>query len=362
MAMQATPTSARLLLTSSVVLASLVGCACPRYEAPPPRSAEAALSVPAHVSRGTSRALSSGALAGAGSVGLPRRMGKPARRQPDSWHGPLAAFPANPRFLAQEVETAAPAADGEGPQWPTVGVNLGAALLASFGTTLRLDSETLGRGTEVDFEDLGLDSSVQTFRADAYWNISRRHRIDLSWFRIDRSAGRTLTEDIQWGDHVLPAGSGIEARFKTNVIKLAYRFNVFAEPNWELGASLGMHGMGLRSSLTLKGNEAIGESFSVPAPLPVVGLHGTWAVLDRLKLRGSAELFYIKLSGVDIVDDIEGGLLDTLVGVEWDPLRHAGVGVAYNFFTMRAAVGKDRLELTADYEYHGLLLYLRLFL
>ena len=75
------------------------------------------------------------------------------------------ALPPTERSRQTSRPTSAPTATEHRTRWPTVGVNVGGALLGGFDTTVRLDSATLGRGTEVSFEDdLGMGQSDDVVR------------------------------------------------------------------------------------------------------------------------------------------------------------------------------------------------------
>lgn len=57
-------------------------------------------------------------------------------------------------------------------EWKRLGLSLGAQLIAELNTTMRVDSETLGTGTEIDLEeDFDIDESLFLGRIDANWRI-----------------------------------------------------------------------------------------------------------------------------------------------------------------------------------------------
>ena len=77
------------------------------------------------------------------------------------------------------------------------------AFITDRDTDARLDSQTLGQGTDIDFEDdLDLDSSGTVFRLDAFYRFNRRHRIDFAIFDLSRDSSATINESIQFGDDV----------------------------------------------------------------------------------------------------------------------------------------------------------------
>ena len=58
-----------------------------------------------------------------------------------------------------------------------------------FDTTLRLDSTTLGRGTEINMEDdFGQDAHKTSFRGTGYWRFGRHGRFDFGVLTWSRSA------------------------------------------------------------------------------------------------------------------------------------------------------------------------------
>ena len=266
-----------------------------------------------------------------------------------------------PSALAEELTPV------EASAWPRLGVRLGGAFLGDFDTELRLDSRTLGRGTTLDFEDdLGYSTTTDVARADLWWRIdgARRHRLELSWFDISRRGERVIDREIKWGDQVFPINAGVETRFRTRVWKLTYCYNFFARDTWELGASIGVHGIGLETSLQTK-NLDIGDEFKVALPMPLLGLRGEWLAFPSVLVLGSAEALYVKideLGGLTDASDLEGYILDVRLGVEWSPIDHVGLGLGYNYFELDASLGEDLLELSGRYRYRGLLAYLSFYL
>ncbi len=71
------------------------------------------------------------------------------------------------------------------------------AFFTNRDTDTRLDSETLGKGTEIDFEnDLGLDSSDSVVRIDGHYRFSQKHRVNFSVFDLSRDSSATIQRDI----------------------------------------------------------------------------------------------------------------------------------------------------------------------
>jgi hypothetical protein len=62
------------------------------------------------------------------------------------------------------------------------------------------------------------------------------------------------------------------------------------------------------------------------APLPTVGLSVDYKIFPRLMANLRADFFYVD------IDEIEGGMTELVVGLEYRVFKHFAVGAAYNRF------------------------------
>lgn len=235
------------------------------------------------------------------------------------------------------------------------GLDAGVAVLGNFDTTFQVTGDA-GAGAILDLEDLlGVDDDSTVARVDAFWSFSPRHRIDVSAFNIQRSGTQeVLGDDIEVGDVTIPAGA-VKTSLDTLVVKAAYRYNFVADTRTTIGASIGLHTLGIDFDIESQGFD-VSESFRATAPMPVVGLHGAYALSEHWKLVASAEIFQIDLG-------FAGGFLaDNRLAIEHDPFEHFGWGLAFNGFQLDADVEDGSLDADLEYAYQGLFLYLRAFL
>ena len=280
---------------------------------------------------------------------------------------PPTAQPAS--FLyPQEIEgqDSPGAASGESPRTEPIpyyheniyrkwGFSFGGAALASFHTKLQVSSPVLV-GAILDLEDLlGVDSKSFVGRVDGYYNFNRRHGIHAAYYDIRRSGVRTVLEDVEIGDTVIPAGE-IETTFNTKIFKIAYRYNFVTDYRTTIGVSAGLHTMGLDTALraTAAGVDKQ-EDVKVVAPLPLLGLHAAYALSDKWRMTAGVETLRVKL------DSLEGFVVDSYFNLEHDTFEHLGWGIGFNTFTLNMSVSPSDSALTADinYGYSGLMLYVR---
>lgn len=270
--------------------------------------------------------------------------------------------------LVQQAAAAAPA-KRMGPFDETVGLRAGSMYASAFNTEASLDS-SLGIGTSVRLEDeLDMADTADSFRADLYWRIGRRHRIDLGWFDLKRSGTRTIDSAIRWGDLEFDVGASVTAELQTEVIPLRYTYNILAGEDYELGLGLGIYGMMLRASM--KGEVSAGsggsatvedsQTFRSPVPLPVLSVQGGWAFADRFRAVGLLQVFYLELQNdIGELDEIRGSIVDASLGIEYDATDNVCIGTSLNWFRFDAMARDDLLELEVEYDFTGLFLYLGL--
>jgi len=231
------------------------------------------------------------------------------------------------------------------------GISGGVAAYDKFTTSMSVSGDVAG--AMVDFEDLlGIDESTTIARFDGHYSFNRRHRVDFSYYDIRRNGTRSIDEDIEFGDVVIPAGS-VDSFFNTQIFKLAYRYNFVADTRTVIGASFGAHVMGIDAGIS-NDSFAVEETFRVAAPLPLIGMHGSYALSDTWSLNASIEFLQFD------IDAYRGFISDSRLTIEHDTFEHFGWGLGFNGFKIDGNIeGDGDLEADLEYGYQGLMLYLR---
>jgi hypothetical protein len=220
---------------------------------------------------------------------------------------------------------------------PTFSIKLG-SYLTSLSTDIRVDSETLGRGTEFTFEDLlRLDKSKPLFRIDGEFRISRRFEIDLGYYRINQSANLVeIDRTIQFGDRVFEVGAKVDGFYKVDLIKFNLKYSIILNDTVDLGLYLGintlLYKVGLEADLG-EGFEAVKKD--VWAPVPSLGVHSTLNIMPKLDLNAKLDYFFFSIS-----EDLDFNQLQFNAALEYFPIRYAGIGLAYDIRTFTLDLNK----------------------
>jgi len=231
-------------------------------------------------------------------------------------------------------------------------ISLG-AFITDRDTDTRLDSETLGRGTDIDFEDaLGLDASGTFARLDGYYRFNRRHRFDFAVFDLSRDASATIDEQIQFGDEIFDINTVVSAEADLLIVKAAYTWSFLVADGGYLGLTAGLYTASAKASIS-EPTAGRAESDDLTAPLPVVGLRGEYAIAPRWTLRGSGEIFKIE------IDDVDGSLSDFYVGVDYQVVDRMAIGLGYNSVSIDIDSTNTDFSGDLDWTYDGALLYFK---
>ena len=240
--------------------------------------------------------------------------------------------------------------------WPKFELAVG-GFVTNNDTDIQINSATLGAGVNVNLEDaLGIDASSNTYRVDLLYRFgeTRRNEIEFHYFKNKRDGSKVLQEDIQVGDQIFPAGTGVNTDNSLTFYNVDYVYNFLMDDRVRLGGSVGLHTTAIKLSISENGGGRA-ESDNVTAPLPMIGLRLDVVLAQHWRMKTALNLFYIEY------DNYTGRLSDTFVGVEYAPWKHFGLGAGLNAinYYIEADGGSDFTSFNGSFDYRltGLMFY-----
>ena len=221
---------------------------------------------------------------------------------------------------------------------------------------------------QIDFDQrFGIDAEETRWRGELLWRITPTQHVRFSYFDDDVRGTRILNQALAWGDYTFKVGGQVTAETEFRVYELGYEWAFLRRPNYEIVAMAGIHLVDL--TLKLSGNASLTvntptgpieeaatfttRSNSVPAPLPVFGIRGDWAVSPHVFLDASGEMFSLSYQGIN------GNWSVLQAGATWMFSKQFGIGLGYERFVIHADVGKEGFSGRLNFGYQGLLIYLR---
>lgn len=187
-------------------------------------------------------------------------------------------------------------------------------------TVASLGPSTGGTGVAVEFEDtLGLEDRNTSGIAGFLWRFTERWRLEVDYFSLNRDATRTLANSVTWGDQTFNAGTTVNSSYDFSDIRISAGYSFYKRRDKELGAGVGLHVAGIKTSLDAGGSTA--ESTDVLAPLPVLSVFGAFALTNEWAVR-------MRLDWLSLNYDIySGDFRSTVFDVLYQPFRNVAFGV-----------------------------------
>ena len=219
-------------------------------------------------------------------------------------------------------------------------------------TDIRLDSELLGRGTTLSFEDdlnLGDRKTIPTLAFE--WQIARKHKLGVRWQDITRDSSSQALTEIQWGDEIIPIDADIALGFDISQAFIDYAYYPWVKERWAAGFGIGFRWMDLQATLSYRDEEnEIEGSTDAKGSAPLPYLYFEYRRLFSEKWRFITGLGWLYIS----IEDISGGQwigragLEYLAGTRWAfgaAVNLSNIDVDWDAFTTEE---EDILNLVLD--------------
>jgi len=265
-------------------------------------------------------------------------------------------------FLLLAVGPAYAQGEPEWRSWPMgerFGLSVG-TFFANLDTKVRLDGTGGALGTVIDFEqNLGLDDTKTRIMAAGYWRFFKKHRLDFSYFNLDRSGDGTSTVNIRFGDREFQADLPLQAFLDIEVFNLGYSYSILFDEKKELGFGFGLSFQDIATGLEGTGVLAgfgVSESSSVLAPLPTFTGRFAYAITPKWIVDTNIGYFTIEVDSGG--DELSGDVIAANAGVKWQLLKHFHLGLLYQWFRVDVNTKDEAKQLTIEYKYKGPVLYL----
>ena len=219
----------------------------------------------------------------------------------------------------------------------------------SLSTAIRLDSEYLGEGTVLHFEDdLGLGGEEIVPSVSFEWQLGRRHRLGVRWQDIDRSSTAQALTEIHWGDEIIPIEANIGLAFDITTYAVDYTYYPWIKERWAGGFGIGFRVLDITTVLAVDEIE-LEEQVNASAPLPYINFEYRRMLGEHWRMK--AGLGWLDLT----IGDISGSQYIGRLAFEYITDRRWGFGAALNLSTINVdwdalAGGEDEADLSGKVE------------
>jgi hypothetical protein len=209
-------------------------------------------------------------------------------------------------------------------------------------------------GTPIDLEkDLGYNAAELTFLANLQWRVSRRSRINMSYYNIPRNSTHTLDKDIIFNGETYHVNATVSSFFNTSIYQVSYGYAILAKPDWELGVLIGTHLVGGKAGISVVGSgseSSASTHYGFTAPLPDLGIWGGYAFNKRLAVNLNAN--YLSLT----VGDVSGSIFSYDLLFMYRLIDKLDLSLGYSGLNFTVDITKPDAAAHIKWGYNGPLL------
>lgn len=224
---------------------------------------------------------------------------------------------------------------------------------------LRVDGQDSGSNIDLN-DDWGVSNTDTSLSATLRWRFGEKWSVSGQYFDTSNSGRAELEKDIEWEDFIFKAGTNVGAGVELTVARLFFGRTFSTGDRHEFGVGAGLHWLEIDAFVdgeVFVNDESSGfrrESVSAGAPLPNIGVWYDYAFTPMWLMR--ARIDWLSAS----FEEYSGSLMNSSVGINFQPWKHAGFDLSYQYFALDVDVDKSGWHGAADLSLQGPYLSLNL--
>lgn len=222
-------------------------------------------------------------------------------------------------------------------------IQLGALYLWDAETDIAVRSPATPLGAAINFErDLNLEESVTIPRISGYFRFTPHHRVDFSWYQLEREGSRIIGRELFLNDETYLLGADVSTSIRSELGQLSYTWSIHHTDEVEIGISLGAYVIRYKVELEERTRPLVTDE-SVSTPLPMVGLSVDYAIS-----RHWHALFDFRTFSLEVDHDTRGALDELQVSLEYRPPSRWFLGFGLNRFDVNLKLNDDDTQWTVS--------------
>jgi hypothetical protein len=220
---------------------------------------------------------------------------------------------------------------------------------------IRAEDREIGGGN-VDFGDsVGVDNSNTIANVQLRWKFGRERKWSIwgQYFSNDATGDATLEEDVEFDGINFREGSFVEAGVKFEVARVFVGRSFVKNEQHDFGVGAGIHNLDLSAFIggeILVEDETTGyERADVGGSqiLPNIGAWYSFSPARMWAIHGRVDWISANIG------DYDGTMWNTNLGVNFQPWRHVGFDLSYQYFNIDLKVDKSDWIGGVDLTYSG---------
>lgn len=233
--------------------------------------------------------------------------------------------------------------------------------LPTVNSSVRVGNSQTGQvGTIIDLEeDLALSKRRTLPLVAGGVALGDSWQINAEYYSLSRQGSLQLQREIVFDGATYPISTDVESEFNSDVYRLTVGYLISKGAKHQLGVGVGAHitGFSARIEGQVTGSNGTltlaSRRREVLAPLPTLGLFGSYEPLPRVILGVRADYLSLK------VDEYDGRLLNLEASASYKLSKTFALGLGYRKVDYRLRVSKRDWNGEVDYSFHGPAIFAR---
>jgi len=195
--------------------------------------------------------------------------------------------------------------------------------------------------------NLGLPSRAAFSSLAFIYRATLRSGLYVNYYGINRSEDIVTQEDLYFLGDTIPAGSGINTYFNTQIISAGYIFSALIKPDAYLGFYANLYVISLKTGFSTKNGDRNADMVYA-MPSPNFGFVGSFKLTKWLMFYGSIGVFSLNTEKY-------GGLINNYnLSLGIIPARWLVINLSYTAFYIRVYNNIEReIDAIVEYNFRG---------
>jgi hypothetical protein len=223
------------------------------------------------------------------------------------------------------------------------GFNIGSNYVWDSNSEISANSSSGLLGTAINFHrDLDGDEQSSNFWLGGFYRFTPHHKIDISWFRINRKGDKVLSRTISFGNREFTLDANVNSEIDAQFLEMAYTWSFYHSETVEIGLRGGFmwldYNMNLRGPLNRKTEQSFRD------PVPTLGILLDYTINPRWHIKYLSDAIYFNVN-----DKFRGSLDNTKISLEWRATPNYLVGLGAARTSVDAEINGDYRGKVVDF-------------
>lgn len=172
----------------------------------------------------------------------------------------------------------------------------------------------------------------------------------MSYNEVNRNSTKTITKDINIGNHVYTKNAYVGAFANNHILRFSYGYSVIQNPKFELGLLVGIHLINYKLRLQAISNVVsinLKDTFGMKQAIPDSGIWGGYVFSNRFAVNGEINCVSATIS------NFSGFTIGSSLKFLYQVSNHFDIALGYAGFNFKLKKSDPKYIKSLKWNYNG---------